>query len=193
MAELLHPQKSDAEIFSRLRKGDRDVLGKVYKDNYAGLFQFAYTYVYSEDLAAEIVQNVFVRVMTNQSSLPVEGSVRGYLYGAVRNHSLNALRSDRRAEKAQNRYKSEIHISEIPGDDPVIKAELTEVVTRSIKALPERQQRAILLRFNAQLSYPEIANALGISADAARMLVNRGTEELKNSLKPYLAQDDNIF
>ena len=58
-----------------------------------------------------------------------------------------------------------------------------EVVLRALRGLPEGERAALLLRVDHDLSYEEIASALGISAGAAKVRVHRARLRLASALK----------
>jgi RNA polymerase sigma factor (sigma-70 family) len=51
-----------------------------------------------------------------------------------------------------------------------------------VRALPDGQKGAILLRFVADLPYADIAASLGCSVEAARQRVREGLKKLKESV-----------
>jgi RNA polymerase sigma-B factor len=63
-------------------------------------------------------------------------------------------------------------------------------VERAMKALPEREQEIIRLRFGAELSQAEIGNALGISQMHVSRLLRRGLDRVETIVKgggtPYV-------
>jgi len=181
----------DAAVLTALRTGDRSALDDVYRATYADLWQFAYTYVRVPEVADEIVQDVFVTLVTRAEVLPQTGTIRGYLFTAVRNRALNVLRTVRRGGAAEARIVHDDTIAahgslSRAADTALIESDVHQAVAGSVRALPERQQRAVLLRYAARLSFAEIGDVLGVSPDGARMLVNRATTELRVQLADVL-------
>jgi RNA polymerase sigma-B factor len=64
-------------------------------------------------------------------------------------------------------------------DDGYARVEATAVVARAMRALPEREQQIIRLRFGADLSQAEIGEALGISQMHVSRLLRRGLERVE--------------
>jgi RNA polymerase sigma-B factor len=65
-------------------------------------------------------------------------------------------------------------------------------VERAMRALPEREQQIIQLRFGAELSQSEIGNALGISQMHVSRLLRRGLDRVERIVKagnPYATSD----
>jgi RNA polymerase sigma-70 factor, ECF subfamily len=68
--------------------------------------------------------------------------------------------------------------------------ERAELLFAAIQRLPDDQRRAVLLRYQANLSFAEIGATLNRSADAARKLWFRAVENLRDELGRTLDQGD---
>ncbi len=79
----------DAELVARIRAGDEGGCEALYVAHHGPLWRFAYGYVRSAEIAEELVQEVFLALWRNRADWEVSGSVRAWLYGAVRNRALN--------------------------------------------------------------------------------------------------------
>ena len=64
----------------------------IYNEQYTSLCHFAQRFVFDLDTAREIVQDLFVRIWEKRSSLPVEISIKTYLYTSVRNKCIDYLK-----------------------------------------------------------------------------------------------------
>ena len=77
-----------------LRSGRESAYDKLFRDYYRPLSVFAVKYVTDLDLAREIVQNLFVHLYENRSSLVITTSLESYLYQSIRNRCLNQAKKD---------------------------------------------------------------------------------------------------
>ena len=68
------------------------------------------------------------------------------------------------------------------------KSEQAEVVKQAIDSLNERQRMAILLSKFEGMGYADIAEAMGLTAQAVKSLLSRARVNLKAALQPYLEQ-----
>lgn len=127
--------------------------------------------------AEDVLQNVFVRLIASGLPADVE-SDRGYLFRAVRNESLNALRARRTARKASTPYFAE-------PDDPAAAAELADFGRRAetaLRAIPAEEREAVVLKIWSDLSFPEAAAVTGVSGKTFEHRYYRGLAALKNAL-----------
>ena len=58
---------------------------------------------------------------------------------------------------------------------------------RKLSNLPERQSKALVLRFYDEFSYGEIGELLGVNEQSARNLIQRGLENLRKLAKLAVA------
>lgn len=123
----------------------------------------------AEDLASE----AFVRLWTTPSTISTE-TVRGYLLTIVRN--LYA-RSRRRAH-ASVPVPDDVADEAAGADEQVEARESAAEVRRALASLDVADREALLLRHDGELSYRDIASALGTTPGAARVRVHRAHRKL---------------
>jgi RNA polymerase sigma-70 factor (ECF subfamily) len=125
--------------------------------------------------AEDVLQNVFVRLIAAPPDLE---SDRGYLFRAVRNEALNALRSRRLARSISTPYFA------APAD-PVEAAEQADFGRRAesaLRGLPEEEREAVVLKIWSDLSFPEAAEVTGVSEKTFEHRYYRGLAALKEIL-----------
>jgi RNA polymerase sigma factor (sigma-70 family) len=186
---------SETELAERVRAGDVMAFEVLYERSFTSLWRFAYSYVRSRDVANEVVQDVFVAVWELGATWRVDGSVRAYLFRAVRNRALNVRKHDTRMARFEERAIAEDDAPALGESPPLADAtmlleERQAMIAHAVARLPDRWQRAVTLRTKDQLSYEDIGVVLEISTDAARMLVARAQRELRHLLAPYLDDTD---
>ena len=74
----------------------------------------------------------------------------------------------------------------VAAPDAYLHRELEGKIQEAMEELPEKQRLAIAMCREEELSYEEIAEALGSSVSATKSLIHRGRERLKEKLRPYL-------
>jgi RNA polymerase sigma factor (sigma-70 family) len=126
----------------------------------------------------DVTQDAFSKALLALRGSEAEIELRPWLYRIVRNTALNDLR-DRAPEAAE--------LSEaLPGGRGVAaeveaREELRDLMER-LRALPEPQRAALVMRELEGLSHEEIAAALGVSGGAARQAIYRARATLRNGL-----------
>lgn len=173
---------SDSAIVQRIQDGDRDVFGALYEHFFERLWAFAYRYVHTDDVARDVVQDVFLRIWANRAQWTLTTSLTAYLFAATRNRALNVL--------ARHNISNRIHGEEetvgfsigAPADTPqttLEQAELAHLLAETIAELPERQRLALTLRLDQEMTQAEIATVIGVSQPAVTKLLRRAGLAIK--------------
>ncbi len=180
---------ADHIAVARVRAGDRAAFVALFAAHYVALRDFACGIAGSAEVAEEVVQDVFVRLWDMRTEWVVHGTVRGYLFGAVRHRALNVRRGTR-AELA----RAEAWARERRGDgvgrasevERALEAsELSAALRRAIDRLPERCRLVYTLRWRYELSYAEIAQSLGIAIKTVEAQLTKALRMLRQELAAY--------
>jgi RNA polymerase sigma factor (sigma-70 family) len=132
------------------------------------------------DLAEDVSQVVFLTLARKAHSLRGSGSLAGWLFVTARLASKNALRHEARRRRKEHEAFMQM---ESDGAETQHAWEALEPQLHSaLSALKDAQRAAILLRFFENKSLKETGTSLGVSEDAARMLVNRAVEKMRRVL-----------
>jgi RNA polymerase sigma-70 factor (ECF subfamily) len=143
-------------------------LDALYRKYAPDVFRFALYLSGERSDAEDITSETFVRVWT--SSAPIKlATVRGYLFTIARNLFLQGRRRAVR-EVSLGEHLETARAS--PYEETEQRDELAAVVAR-LRALPEIDRAAIVMRAEYEMPYEEIATALGISVSAAKVKVHR--------------------
>lgn len=133
------------------------------------------------DLAADVAQQTFIALARHARELRDHPALAGWLYTTARNLAADALRSDRARHRREIAHAMHLSVT-APEPDPAwgeIRPHLDEL----IEQLDDAGRDAVVRRFFSRQKFGEIAAALHISEDAARMRVERGLERLRASLQ----------
>ena len=159
----------------------------MYFASYVYLCAVAVKYVYKAEPAREIVNDVFLSVWNNRTTLsyPVEA----YLVSAVRNRCLNYFRKKRLEEVPL----SEIHESMIDMSEQHIHADtnpltcledkdMAEKIQAAVDRLPEKCREIFVQHLYYNKSYEEIAQMKNIQSSTVRVQIKIALSKLKMQL-----------
>ncbi len=176
------PVTNDRPLVDRIRLGDAAAFEALVRAFVMPLTSFAEGYTGSRDAARDIVQDVLSRVWVKREAWRPTTTVAAYLYGAVRNAALNALKHDRVEARFQRAARTAV-----PGEPSVDPIELPDerlvAVRCALLGLTERQRSAIRLRYAQSLTMPEVAAALGVRLGVAEKLVARALAALRSAVR----------
>lgn len=160
----------------------------LFRRYHALLCNHALRFVYSREVAEDIVGEVFCALWTERSFDRITSSYRAYLLRAVRYRSLNYLRWEfaRRSDLTDDGESTGGETPGTgPGDSPVDVLQFDELYTtidQTIADMPPQCRRVFMMSRFEQKSYRDIANELGISVKAVEANVSRALTILRRVL-----------
>lgn len=174
-------------IAARIRQGSASAFEALFRAHADALCAFAESYVHSQQVAEDLVHDVFCDIWDRHAAFAPQGTVKSYLYRAVRNKALNWLKHQR----VQRRWATEQEHAPPPeGDKPSSSTEYDELrglVAQAIARLSERQQQVYLMARHQDLSYAEIAEILDISPKSVENHMGHALRRLREYLKAFLS------
>jgi len=175
--------EKDQQYFSAIKKGDKESFELLFKTYYKSLCFYALKFLDDYDNAEEVVQDVFINVWEKRNRILAPSSVRNYLFGAVRNRSLNMLKH----KKVVDQHKMDnLKIQlEQADDDFLHEVDLMNKINAQIDALPPRRREIFILSREYGLKYREIADKLNISVKTVETQMGGALKTLRENLKEY--------
>ncbi len=167
----------------RIRRGDRDAFRALFDAYYGRLCAFAVEYAGSMDRARDVVQDVFLTLWERRQDWILHGSLKSYLYQAVRNRALNASRNRatrRRAYEAHGQHRG--RVDHRTAEDQACYHQLSAAIRRSIDELPPRRRMVFLLHRHHDLTYAEVAQTMGIARKTVENQMGRALKFLRERL-----------
>lgn len=183
----------DLALVERVRAGDETAFESVFSANYAELVRFASAVVSSQDIAEDLVSEVFVRLYERHEQWQVTTSIKAYLFSATRYRVINYMRDTGRAK---NRYAllsfdmDERDVGSPQGPEELIRREEEEMqllaLEKALAELSPRSRLVVALRWRQQLSFEEIARIMKTSSAAVQMQLSRAMKVLRERAPEYL-------
>jgi RNA polymerase sigma-70 factor (ECF subfamily) len=153
-------------------------LAGLYREHAHSVRRFALYLSGDAALADDLVSEAFVRVWTVKDRVELT-TVRGYLFATVRNLFLTDVRRQRQRAPLDERF---VDHQPDPEERARDRSSLRTVLA-ALRALPEVDRAAVLMRADEGLPYEEIAAVLAISTTAAKVKVHRARLKLAEVLQ----------
>jgi RNA polymerase sigma-70 factor (ECF subfamily) len=153
-----------------------ELFGKHQNEIYAYLLRM----LRDPELAADLTQDAFVKAYRAYDSLQKPENARAWLYQIAHRVALDDLRRRRIVRFIP--LVGESHNSAPSAEHLVMEGRLSAELQRALGRIPERQRAALLLAELHDLTGVELAAALGVSHVAARALLTRARESLRQAL-----------
>lgn len=132
------------------------------------------------ELAADLTQDAFLKAYRAYDSLQKPDNARAWLYQIAHRVALDELRRRRILRFVP--FVGESRGSAPSAEHLAMDARLSGELQRALERIPERQRSALLLAELHDLTGVELAAALGVSHVAARALLTRARESLRQAL-----------
>lgn len=161
--------------------GADEAVTRLFAAHYRSLVRLATLLLHDQGAAEDIVQDGYVALHGRWARLRDTDKALGYLRTSVVNRCRSALRHRRVVEThlATSRPRTDVPSAETNALDQLRH----DAVVTALRALPPRQREAVVLRYYAELSEAETAEAMGVSRGAVKSHTFRGLAALKQSLE----------
>ena len=159
----------------------------VFQENFASLVHFAMTIVDSQEVAEDIVQDVFIKIWESKKYSTFHSNLKGYLFISVKNSCLNHVKIEsRKSDKLKELIPESFDLY----DTAVIEeSERNRLIFEAIEKLSPKGKIVLKLICFNNLKYKEVAEELDITVDTVKY---HFTHSLKK-LRELLTKDQFIF
>jgi RNA polymerase sigma-70 factor (family 1) len=173
-------------LLKNIKKNDKASFSIVFTQYYKDLVTFSFGIVHNINTAEEIVQDVFIKLWENRASLIIDRSLKSYLLKSVQNHSLNWLQH----VKVQSRFTAYIldHqlLSNNETENYILHSELEQNLQEALNKIPPEYAQAFKMNRFENLSYPEIAQKLGVSTRTIEVRISKALSFLRIELREFM-------
>jgi RNA polymerase sigma-70 factor, ECF subfamily len=188
---------ADHELLERLRAGDEEAfVALVTRHNHA-LFCVARSFVRSDAIAEEVVQDTWMAVVRGLNNFEGRSSIKTWLVRIAVNRARSTGTRESRvlpltsseAAVDPNRFDTNGHWITPPEyfvedtEDRVVAGLLSERISSSLEDLPDSQRQVVTLRDVEGLDSKEVCQLLEISEVNQRVLLHRGRSRLRQDLE----------
>jgi RNA polymerase sigma-70 factor (ECF subfamily) len=186
----------EAELIDRLRDGDEAAFAAVVRAHHASLCRVARTFVGSEAVAEEVVQDTWLAVVRGVERFEGRSSLRTWLFRILMNRARTTATRERRSDSGvdpdEERFDGTGAWSSPPVpwseqvEDRLVAERVAAAARNLLEALPEAHRRVVVLRDVEGLSAAEVTELLGISDGNQRVMLHRGRARLRVGLEAEL-------
>ncbi len=168
------------EILRQAACGDISAFEEIYKKTSGMVFTVAYRVTNNREAAAEVTQDVFMKVHRSLGSFMFRSSFKTWLYRVTVNTALNAVQKARiERDKTVGLDGVEFELGIRPGQrDKVARDDAAVSLDSFLARLNEKQRACVILREIEGLSYKEIARAIDTNINTVRSILKRAREAL---------------
>lgn len=175
----------DIIIAEQIRNGDVRAYEKIFNEYYGMLCLFAKKITGDMERARDIVQEVFVNLYSDRTTLHINTSLKSYLFKCVYNACLNNVKQHKIHSIHQEYLKQHSPLSF--SQDMVVRAELEEAIRITVESLPDQCRRIFKMNRYDGKKNSLIAEELGISIRTVETQISKALTVLRTNLADFLA------
>jgi RNA polymerase sigma-70 factor (ECF subfamily) len=200
MAPISREEVTDEVLMLRFQGGDRAAFAGLVRRHKTNVYNFILRQVRLPQVAEDLVQDVFVKIVQNAADFKHEARFSTWAYAIARNVCIDHLR-----KAALRRHPS---LDQAPGGDKgedgptlgertadarpeasvervAIGAELGQRITLAVERLPAEQREVFLLREIGHVPFKDIAEITGVPENTVKSRMRYALERLQQALSEY--------
>lgn len=197
-------QQHDQDTWTKFIGGNREAFRELYEQYADILYAFGLKYTPDRERLKDCIHDLFVDLHTYRRTLSPAVNTRYYLLSSFRRKIAASFKRSSRDVPASGellRFGGPSGFpagdgagAVLPGNEPFThstedmlvageqRQETLQRLAQEINRLPSRQQEALYLKFNQELSYEETASLMKVSVATCRTLVYRAITKLRRNL-----------
>ncbi|WAA10525.1 RNA polymerase sigma factor SigX [Fervidibacillus albus] len=163
------------------------VFTEIYEKYHRDLFQFLFYMVRNRELAEDLVQEVYIRVMKSYNRFEGKSSLKTWLFTIARNVTIDHFRKE---QPLKNRLFSRLDWKEqkLVDDNPLpeeiaMQNEKIQMLYRCLNKCTFDQRTVLIARFIQQLSIMETAEILGWTESKVKTTQHRALKAVKKAME----------
>lgn len=175
-------------MIKKIQAGDTEAFDVLVRKYYGAIYQFCYRRLNGDtDTAADVTQDVFLKLLENIHTVRMLGKFQNYLLTIAANTCNNYFK------KAKPIY-TDLNTLDIIDDsgsalEKMIENENMTEVRRALYSLPDCQKEVIILRFYHDLKIREIAKITKSNIPTVKSRLRQGLQKIKRYLKDFKGGD----
>jgi RNA polymerase sigma-70 factor (ECF subfamily) len=173
-------------LFKKIKEGDIRAFEKIFREYYSPLLYFSTGITGRQEASEEIIQDLFYYIWKERDRIYLFSTLKGYLYSAVKNRSLQFCER----QKNELSYKESLKRDQSNNaeDSPleILEAgELEEIVRQIMEKMPERRLRIFKMHRFEKRKYSEIAENLSVSVKTVEAEMSKALKSLRKEIELY--------
>ena len=187
---------SVAALVTQIKHGDAKAMEEIVKRFSNKVYNLAFHLTRDTSAAEEIMQDVFLTVISKIQTLTNEAYFATWLYRVTTNAAYGFLRKEKKfsdqtsVDDLNNENSVTYDWSTLP-DDVLLSEESRTLLRDSIDTLPETMRAVVIMKDVEGLKNEDIAQALGLSVPAVKSRLHRGRIILREILSDYFRKYSN--
>ena len=168
---------NDDELVEQIRLGNEDAAAELVKRYYASVLRYCRWHCSGSEEAEDLTQETFLKLFKSLPKYKGKGKFKTYLYTIANHLCIDESRRVRLypLEDGGNFVSGSL----VQEHDELLRVENHEEISYLLKTLSPEQREAVILRFDEQLSFAEIAKVMGCNIRTAQSRVRWALKNMR--------------
>lgn len=181
--EIAEAEKHNISYWNQLAAKavtDADALTELYEHFFPRVYNFVYGRLKQAAQADDVVSETFVKALAHLEDYNADkGAFSTWLFRIASNNLVSSLRGAPQREAAWEDFFDPAANEHEQPDKKLLEQEGNTELLQALDSLDERERKAVELKYWGELGNKEIAEALGITASNAGVILHRAINKLK--------------
>jgi RNA polymerase sigma-70 factor, ECF subfamily len=173
------------DTIAKARTGDAEAWGLLYREYAPAIFRFCRRALPTREDAEDATMEIFMKLRGKLGQYDVTRSFTAWLYKVAANHCWDILR---RRKIRQDKETEDVEALPLEHPEPtqlekLIEQKSSEEVRKALSRMSNRARMALVMRYYSDMTYDEIADALGVRRQFVGVVLLRARHELRDLLQ----------
>lgn len=180
MEEVKSIDCSESQLLTDLKRGNKKAFEKIYCQHNGVIYIHLRRLIRDDDIAKEILQDVFLKIWDRKAELNIQMPVRPYLFRMARNMLIDFVRKNKREQRLLDYLQmKDIDLTIQPLEKLIYKEE-ERLFLRAVEMLPPQRKKIFTLCKLEGNSYEEVSRLLGVSSSTISDHIVKATKSIRS-------------
>lgn len=173
------------ELLTQLKSNDKNAINGLYEAYSRRLFNFAFSYLKTEEDSLDVVQDVFISLWKKRYDLNEDTNLEAYLFTVTKNSVISIFRK-KISEKGYLEHLRQVAVLfHNDNEEQCNYQSLSEKIQELVARLPEHRKRIFQMSKEKGLSNKAIAEELKISVKTVEDHMTKARRFIKEHLTEH--------
>lgn len=172
-------QDADILLLTRLSQGDKQAFDQLYEKYSSPLYLNLLKLTKSEEVAEELLQDIFLKIWNKRDTLDIHTGFGGYLFKISQNLVYDFFRKAKQDKALRQRITAVATENYTHIEETLLSKENRTLLQRAISTLPPVRQQIFRLCKLEGKTYEEVATLLGISVSTVNDHIVKATRHIR--------------
>lgn len=178
---------SDHQLLEYCRNGNDKAFDVIFERYFKPLYSLSLKYVRNTEVAEELAMDLLMWVWEKRTiDFCPDGALKAYLFRAIRNSVISFFRRKTLATQPIELYHEETMQDSKHADHDQIYSEIESCFQRKLSELSPQRRKVYEMSREEQMTYPQIARKLNLSANTVKSHISFSLNHLRKSLHEHL-------